>query len=333
MGRQTHCPFNGETEKNLAPLDLVSFDLWGPSHTQSTGGKVYLMIIVDAGTSYKYGAYLVDKSDPTTLVAFEIFRAHAETVMGKKLCRLRTDGAFETSTWKEYCQKKGVTHEFTAPYSSSQNSLAECAIRTTIDDVRTLLRDSSLSHSYWAEAATYSIYTRNLIPSRRVPGRIPLESFTGNRQNVSHLCVFGAKCWAKIPTLHGQQVTGGSKLNPCSAECRFLGHATGAGNYKVQDTITRRTYISRDVFFEEGQPRRTLASVGEQTHIPLFDALPLTNDAPINPRPDPDHASNVPNITINDPQVHHNVDQLPVPVIPIEQSRSARALQPSNAGI
>jgi hypothetical protein len=31
LGRQTRRPFDGETEKGLDPLDLVSFDLWRPS--------------------------------------------------------------------------------------------------------------------------------------------------------------------------------------------------------------------------------------------------------------------------------------------------------------
>jgi hypothetical protein len=39
MGRQTRRPFDGETEKDLAPLELVAFDLWGPSRVQSVGGK------------------------------------------------------------------------------------------------------------------------------------------------------------------------------------------------------------------------------------------------------------------------------------------------------
>jgi Integrase core domain/GAG-pre-integrase domain len=139
LGRQTRRPFDGETEKDLDPLDLVSFDLWGPSRVESAGGKVYLMIIVDAGTSHKYGAYLRDKSDATTLATFETFRTMAETVTGRKMRRLRTDRAFESTAWREYCQTHGIIHEFTAPYSSAQNGLAEHAIRTTMDDVRTYL--------------------------------------------------------------------------------------------------------------------------------------------------------------------------------------------------
>ena len=89
-----------------------------------------------------------------------------------------------------------------------------------MDDVCTLLRDSGLSHSYWAEAAAYSIDTRNVIPSQRHPGKIPLEFFTRKRQSVAHLWVFGSRCWAKIPTVNGVQITGGSKLDSRGVECR-----------------------------------------------------------------------------------------------------------------
>jgi hypothetical protein len=328
LGRQTRRPFDGVTETDLKPLDLIAFDLWGPSRVQSIGGKIYLMIVIDAGTSYKYGAYLPDKSDATTIPTFDIFRASAEVTTGRKVRRLRTDRAYESTAWGEYCQRHGITHEFTAPYSSAQNGLAERAIRTTIDDVRTLLRDSGLGHSYWAEAAAYSIDTRNLIPSRRHPGRIPVESFSGKRQNVAHLRVFGAKCWAKIPTAHGN-----SKLDPRSIECRLLGYASGSGNYRVQDIVSRKVFVSRDLIFEEGQPRRTSAGVGEQ--IPLFD----TNTGPTPP-------ANVAQPSIND---HHvptsddqhqpagTVDQInhqrDIPVTPAEPRRSVRVPHPSHAGL
>ena len=60
-------PFDGSTEKDLGLLDLIAFDLWGLSRVQLAGGKVYLMIIIDAGTSFKHGVYLLDKSDATIL--------------------------------------------------------------------------------------------------------------------------------------------------------------------------------------------------------------------------------------------------------------------------
>jgi transposase InsO family protein len=140
------------------------------------------MPIVDAGTSYKHGAYLSDKSDSSTITAFDNFRVEAESMTGRKIRRLRTDLAYKSAAWDDYCQKHGIIHEFTAPYLSAQNGLAERAIRTTVDDICTLLSNSGLGHSYWAEAATYSVATRNLIPSRRHPGRIPLESFLGKCQ-------------------------------------------------------------------------------------------------------------------------------------------------------
>jgi len=207
----------------------------------------------------------------TPHTAFNDFRVKAESLTGRKIQRLCTDHAYESMAWATYCREHSILHEFTAPYSSAQNGLAERTIRTTMDDVRTLLRDSGLGHSYWAEAAAYSVETCNLIPSHQHSGQIPLELFSSKQQDVSHLHVFGSKCWAKIPTVHGVQVTGGYKLDVCSMECVFLGYASGLGSYRVQDVASRRVFVFRDVVLEEGYPHRTSPTVGEQ--IPLFDTL------------------------------------------------------------
>jgi hypothetical protein len=158
-----------------------------------------------------------------------------------------------------------------------------------MDDVCTLLHDSGLRHSYWAKAAAYSIATQSIVLSCRHPGKIPLEALTRKRQSISHLWVFGAKCWAKIPTVNGALVTGGSKLDPRSMECHLLGYMGSHGNYRVQDTTSRRVFVSRDVVFEEGQAHHTLPSVGETTD--LFDVTGEDNIS--NSDPLDDEKSNV----------------------------------------
>ena len=192
-----------------------------------------------------------------------------------------------------------------------------------------------MGHSYWAEAAAYSIHTRNLIPSRRHPGCIPLESFSGKRQDIAHLRVFGARCWAKTPAAHGD-----SKLDPRSSECRLLGYASGSGNYKVQDLVSHRVFVSRDVIFEEGRPRRTLASVGEQ--MTLFDADTVTPPANADQTPlaNADHPVNaigdnhpVPVDHVTDQTVDQNIHQQIIPAIPVEPRRSMRTTKPSQAGL
>ncbi len=171
-----------------------------------------------------------------------------------------------------------------APYSSAENGLAERAIRTTIQDTHALLRDLGLAHKYWAEAAAVSVYIRNLIPSCHHPNTIPAESWTSKRQDVSHLRAFGSTCWAKIPTVNGQQVSGGSKLDDRSIRAKLLGYTSG-GHYKLLDE-NGKIFISHDVIFEEGMLPHTLSVVGE-TEQPNGDLF-LDPEVPKEPFTSPD---------------------------------------------
>jgi hypothetical protein len=152
--------------------------------------------------------------------------------------------------------------------------------------------------------------------------------FISKRQSFDHLHVFGARCWAKVPTVHGVQVTGGSKLNPRSVECRLLGYASGSGNYRVQDIASRRVFVSQDVVFEEGRPHRTLASGGEETSIPVFDMLEAL---PLDHAQAPDPAITDGTTQRVDPDVGQP-NQTFIPAIPEAPCRSAQAPHPSMAG-
>lgn len=283
-GRQHTRPYDGHTDTHVPPLHLVAFDLWGPARVASPGGNRYLMKIVDSGTGHKCEAYLRDKSDASTIRAFEEYRAMAEKQTGRAIKRVRTDNAFNSAEWTAYFATHGIIHETTAPYSSAENGLAERAIRTATEDIRTLLDDSGLPETYWAAAGACANRVRNLMPSRRHPGKIPQEAFDGSRQDLSHLRVFGCKCSAKVHIVNGQRVDGGSKLESRTIPATFIGYGTGAGNYILIDEHGAQ-FESRNVEFDEGIPHRAV-DVGEKRTA--------VDDAPVDTVPSNSAQSNAP---------------------------------------
>ncbi|KAF7372248.1 Gag-Pol polyprotein [Mycena venus] len=134
-GCQHARPYDGHTDPNAPPLELVAFDLWGPLRVASPGGNIYMMLIVDSGSSHKYVAFLKDKSDDSTIAALDEYHVMAERQTGHKVKRVKTDNAFNSGRWKEYFKTHGIIHEQTSPYSSAQNGLTERAIRTITEDI------------------------------------------------------------------------------------------------------------------------------------------------------------------------------------------------------
>ncbi len=49
----------------------------------------------------------------------------AECQMGKKLKKLRCDNEFKNDLWRNWGLEKGIIIEFTAPYYSAANRMAE----------------------------------------------------------------------------------------------------------------------------------------------------------------------------------------------------------------
>jgi hypothetical protein len=292
-----------------------------------------MMPIVDSGTSHKHVAFLKDKSNVSTIAAFEEYRVMAERQTGHQIKRVRTDGAFDSGAWGAYFKSHGILHEPTTPYSSSENGLAEHAICTITEDICTLLADSGLPHKYWAAAGEFAVETRNLMPSHHHPGKIPQETFTGRGQSVAHLRVFGSKCSAKVNTTHsGHRVDGKSKINGRSIPATLIGYASGASNYILIDENGVQ-FESRNVEFDEGMPHRTL-DVGERLWMEedtLVDSVPPNSaqgnvpDAPgINP---PDESIQSPALDEIDstPTSHtHSPDPKPAPAPPPELRRSSR---------
>ncbi|KAJ7321302.1 hypothetical protein DFH08DRAFT_818671 [Mycena albidolilacea] len=79
-------------------LSISSHSISGDHHASHH----HMMALVDSGISHKHTAYLKDKSDDSTIPAFDEYRSMAERQMGKAIKRVRTDNAFNSNQWKAY---------------------------------------------------------------------------------------------------------------------------------------------------------------------------------------------------------------------------------------
>jgi len=95
--------------------------------------------------------------------------------------------------------------QLTAPYSPSQNGVAERMNRTLVELARAMLTDSKLPEFLWEPAVAHAAYLRNMsyTSSPRLGNRTPYQVWYGKRPDVSHLREFGAPVWV---LLQGQNV-------------------------------------------------------------------------------------------------------------------------------
>ncbi|KIJ04731.1 hypothetical protein PAXINDRAFT_52878, partial [Paxillus involutus ATCC 200175] len=89
--------------------------------------------------------------------------ARLETYTERRVKIIRSDrgGEFINATMKEYLASRGITHEFTAPYTPQQNGVAERFNQTTHEQALAMLEDAHMSRGFWPEAHEYASYVRN----------------------------------------------------------------------------------------------------------------------------------------------------------------------------
>jgi histone deacetylase 1/2 len=138
------------------------------------------------------------KSDTAdTLISFVAF---ARTQFSLPVIAMQADNGTEflNSTITSFFNTNGMRLRLSCPYTSAQNGKAERAIRTVNDVARTLLFQSSMPPSYWAEVVAAATYLVNVRPSQSINLAIPYHRLYNTYPDYSRLRVFGCLCltWA-----------------------------------------------------------------------------------------------------------------------------------------
>ena len=175
---------------------------------------------------------------------------------------MNQDTEFINDTLKTWCAQKGVDINMTAPYSPSQNGVAERMNRTLVELVRTMLRVQRLPEFLWEPATAHAAYLRNRSYSRFVEGATPYERMLRNKLNVEHLCEFVSSVWilAKGPGAP-------RKMLPKSNERLLVSFDDGSCAVKYYNKDTRKILTSRNYKF-----------VQNQKDLPIVEGDPYISD-------------------------------------------------------
>jgi hypothetical protein len=231
-------------------LDLVHSDLCGPFPVITPHGKLHFVVFLDDHTNLLNVQLLASKDQ--ALDAWRIIRARWENHAGRTVKVFRSDngGEFISNEFTRALQEAGIERQLSAPYAHQQNGKAERAIRTLEGRMFAMLETARLPANMWGEAVLTACYLWNRSESSALPvaGTTPFELVNGRQPDLSHLRVFGARCFARIPTELQ------AKLGPHSRHAIFVGYPEGTKGYRLRATDNGTFFVARDVIFDENMP-------------------------------------------------------------------------------
>ena len=144
-GKQHHKPFPAEAEHRSYNVgERVMADLWGPISVRSVGRFNLFMGLMDDCARFGQVLFLQDKTQAATLIEHHCERVKRQTGKYPRWLRVDNGREFVNQKVKDWAGSKGIELETTAPYSSSQNGVAERYNRTLLDLARTMLLEKKL---------------------------------------------------------------------------------------------------------------------------------------------------------------------------------------------
>ncbi|GJX88257.1 putative ribonuclease H-like domain-containing protein [Tanacetum coccineum] len=143
------------------PLHTLHMDLFGPTSVRSINHASYCLVITDDCSRFCWVFFLAKKDETSNIL--KTFIRQIENQLNQKVKIIRSDNGteFKNRVMLEFCGEKGIKQEFSNARTPQQNGVAERMNRTLIEAARTMLADSHLPTTFWAEAVNTACYTFN----------------------------------------------------------------------------------------------------------------------------------------------------------------------------
>jgi transposase InsO family protein len=200
---------------------------------------------VDDYYRFTWVYFLRDKSN--VFETFKSFAILAQNQFDFDIKKVRSDNGSKLKNAKiyEYCDDKGIKHEFSSKYTPEQNGIVERKNRTLIDMARSMLAEYNVPDSYWAKAINTACHASNRLYCHELLKKTPYELLIGRKPNISYFRLFGCKCYI---------LRKGSRLSKFEKKCDegfLLGYSSNSKAYRVFNKTHGIIEEAYDVEFNE----------------------------------------------------------------------------------
>ncbi|GJX80602.1 putative ribonuclease H-like domain-containing protein [Tanacetum coccineum] len=230
------------------PLFMLHMDLFGPTFVSSLMHKKYCLVVTDDYSRFTWVFFLTTKDETSEIL--KRFIKEIENLVDKKVKIIRSDNGteFKNKVMDDFCREKGIKREYSVARTPQQNGVAERRNRTLIEAARTMLADSKLPTTFWAEAVSTACYVQNRVLVVKPHNKTPYELFRGFKPALSFMRPFGCH----VTILNTLDSLG--KFDGKSDEGFFVGYSLSSKAFRVYNTRTKRVEENLHIGFLENKP-------------------------------------------------------------------------------
>ncbi|GJX27265.1 putative ribonuclease H-like domain-containing protein [Tanacetum coccineum] len=227
--------------------------------------------------SYDYSRFswvffLATKDETSGILKSFITRVENLIDQMVKVIRCNNGTGFKNKKMNQFCERKGIKREFSIARTPQQNGVAERKNRTLIEAARTMLADSKLPTTFWAEAVNTACYVQNRVLVTKPHNKTPYELFLGRKPALGFMRPFGC------PVTILNTIDHLGKFDGKADEGFFVGYSINSKAFRVFNSRTRIVEENLHVQFSENTPN--IAGSGPNW---LFDIDALTKSMNYKP--------------------------------------------------
>ncbi|GKB79477.1 putative ribonuclease H-like domain-containing protein [Tanacetum coccineum] len=176
---------------------------------------------------------LVTKDETSGIL--KSFITRVENLIDQRVKVIRCDNGteFKNKEMNQFCERKGIKREFSVARTPQQNRVAERKNKTLIETARTMLGDSKLPITFWAEAVNIACYIQNKVLVTKPHNKTPYTCFLGRKLALGFMRPFG------YPVIILNTIDHLGKFDGKADEGFFVGYLINSKAFRVFNSRTR----------------------------------------------------------------------------------------------